>query len=311
LSGQESVSIQDEENLSAIAESPFSFFDEDWYLKKYPDVRESIEHGAISCGAEHFQRVGNQEGRISKYKTLSRRIIHLHIPKTAGTLLRNSLIESGLKVLSVGPHFHYVEENRREIAVFSGHIGYNIASKIKGDLITIFRDPIQRFISYYFHLIQSHDTGYEVSHRTKLAKKYSLSEFVNFIDDPEVCADLYNAITWQMAYGNIWEARMELREVCNMSDDKLLRMAIDNAKQFALIGFQSDMKKFLSDMKKLYGIKIYNRPENVTLEKIAQDVDVRTRRKIYNWIYLDIEFFLWATTHFADDTAQSPDAAEG
>jgi hypothetical protein len=47
----------------------FEIFDEDYYLKRYPAVREAIEEGIFSSGLEHFQRFGLQEGRtqVSRY----------------------------------------------------------------------------------------------------------------------------------------------------------------------------------------------------------------------------------------------------
>ena len=37
--------------------------DEDWYLKKYPDVVRGIKKGAVSSADQHFNTVGAGEGR--------------------------------------------------------------------------------------------------------------------------------------------------------------------------------------------------------------------------------------------------------
>src|SRR5690348_14602933 len=38
--------------------------DEEWYLSRYPDVREAIEAGLVSSAASHYRSHGRREGRI-------------------------------------------------------------------------------------------------------------------------------------------------------------------------------------------------------------------------------------------------------
>lgn len=51
-----------------------SYFDEQWYLFKYPDVVAAIERGEVESGLAHFQRSGRAEGRHSCDPGLSDRI---------------------------------------------------------------------------------------------------------------------------------------------------------------------------------------------------------------------------------------------
>lgn len=40
------------------------FVDEDWYLNRYPDVRGSVESGAVTSASDHFARFGYFEQRM-------------------------------------------------------------------------------------------------------------------------------------------------------------------------------------------------------------------------------------------------------
>src|SRR5579859_4086998 len=40
------------------------YFDEEWYLLKYPDVRTAIARGEVSSGRHHFLSHGQAEGRL-------------------------------------------------------------------------------------------------------------------------------------------------------------------------------------------------------------------------------------------------------
>jgi hypothetical protein len=55
-------------------EGKMSYFDEQWYLFKYPDVVAAIERGEVESGLAHFQRNGRAEGRLSCDPELSDRI---------------------------------------------------------------------------------------------------------------------------------------------------------------------------------------------------------------------------------------------
>ena len=37
--------------------------DEDWYLRKYPDVASGIRNAQVNSASQHFHRVGAAEGR--------------------------------------------------------------------------------------------------------------------------------------------------------------------------------------------------------------------------------------------------------
>ncbi|MBI1869917.1 MAG: glycosyltransferase [Chlamydiae bacterium] len=51
----------------------FRFFNENFYLKRYPDVHAAVEKGRFSCGLEHYIRRGQGDGLLANfpYETLS------------------------------------------------------------------------------------------------------------------------------------------------------------------------------------------------------------------------------------------------
>ena len=51
-----------------------SYFDEQWYLLKYPDVVAAIERGEVGSGLAHFERNGRAEGRLPCNPELAHRI---------------------------------------------------------------------------------------------------------------------------------------------------------------------------------------------------------------------------------------------
>jgi SAM-dependent methyltransferase len=55
----------------AHAEDNNDEFDEDWYLKFYPDVEAAVARGDIPSGLEHYLAYGRHEGRFSSAKSAS------------------------------------------------------------------------------------------------------------------------------------------------------------------------------------------------------------------------------------------------
>jgi chromosome segregation ATPase len=47
----------------AAAEASAATFDEEWYLRTYPDVRAAVEQGVTLSGRQHYELHGRNEGR--------------------------------------------------------------------------------------------------------------------------------------------------------------------------------------------------------------------------------------------------------
>jgi hypothetical protein len=278
-------------------ESAYREFDSEWYMEKYPDIRRAVSDGKILSALDHYLRHGSQEGRLVKYKENSdiRPIFHIHIARTAGSSLRGALAGTGKSFLSVGPDFDFASHKRAGAAIFSGHISFRSASNLGGDLITVLRDPVDRFISCYHYLAKLYDTGVEISDRSFMASRYKIDDFVNLLDTPNLVADLFNCMVWQVAYDHRLAQRQQYRLACNPTDDELFEAAKENLKGFAVVGFQSNFRGFIENIEERFGMKMTFRPENANANSLKKaDISAKTLNKIQDWVYLDVELFHWA-----------------
>jgi hypothetical protein len=225
--------------------------------------------------------------------TAESRILHLHIPKTAGTAIRQafSVAPGGLKIY---PHYDermYRDAVPEEYDVFSGHYGYDTARRVGGRIISVFRNPFDRFVSVYYFWRQLYEQGVERTRKTELAVKFPLDEFVLITDDLILVEEFYNRITWQVACGSSIPQRHEQR-AAGKSEEDIFAMATKNLADFALIGVQDRMGDFSAGLKSKFGVGLNIKPINVTekREPLA-DIKMSTRRRIYDWIYMDVALY--------------------
>ncbi|MDE3177469.1 MAG: sulfotransferase family 2 domain-containing protein [Pseudomonadota bacterium] len=234
------------------------------------------------------------------------RLFHLHIPKTAGTALRSAFGRAEHKILPVGSNFVFDPARHGDVDLFSGHAGFRAVEAspaLRGKVITILRDPYDRLMSYYYHLVQQHRDGLENSHRSLLASKYNLAEFLAIKDDPHLLSDIYNTMTWQLVYDISVNARMEYRSrMPAFSEADLVERAKANLSSFLVVGFQSQMGPFLSKLKEMSGFSGRLVTENATAERVAlHAIDADTRRRLRGWIELDLEVYEWALANLGRD----------
>ncbi|MBY0330135.1 MAG: sulfotransferase family 2 domain-containing protein [Acetobacteraceae bacterium] len=227
----------------------------------------------------------------------SPRVVHIHIPKTAGTALRLAFEKKFNPTLRVAPHL--TEENAAQFmaedyAFFSGHIGYPTAQKIGGRMLTVLRNPVDRLVSTYYFWRELYAKGIERAVKTRLASQYSLEQFLAIGDEPQLFEEFANRMTWQLTYGSSLGQRRAAREA-GVTDDVLLSTAIANLSGFAVVGIQENMGQFLADMKAAFGVELPLQHANVTEERAAlADLPASVFRAAYEWAYLDIQLYMWA-----------------
>jgi len=225
--------------------------------------------------------------------TADSRILHLHIPKTAGTAIRQafSIAQGGLQVF---PHYDermYRDAVPDEYDLFSGHYGYDTARRIGGRVISVFRNPFDRFVSVYYFWRQLYQQGVERTRKTELAVKFPLDEFVLITDDLILVEEFYNRMTWQVAFGSSIAQRHEQR-AAGKSEEDIFAMAVKNLENFALVGVQDRMPDFSAGLKSKFGVSLNIKPINVTEKREAlADIKMSTRRRIYDWIYMDVALY--------------------
>lgn len=229
------------------------------------------------------------------------RLVHMHIPKTAGTAIRTAFGRVANQKLRVFPHYderQFLEVNPADYDVFSGHYGFKTAKRLNGEIVTVLRHPVDRFISVYYFWRELLEKNVEVVRKTKLTKLYSLDDFVSLQDELQLTEEFFNRMTWQVAHGSTIEHRRELRDR-GKTDNDLLAMAIGNLETFAVIGLQSRMGEFSRAIERRFGVNLNVGRVNVTEKRPSvNDLSVATRRKIFDWVYLDIELYE-AASHLA------------
>lgn len=225
---------------------------------------------------------------------MRRRVVHMHIPKTAGTSLRFALTKAAGGTLRVFPSYGQDEVAAADPAgwdVFSGHFGFTVASRLQGDMVTVLRDPVDRFLSVYYFWRKLFSKGVDVSRKTRLAATYDLEDFTTLFDEPFLIAEFLNRISWQVACDSSSRARQEAR-LAARTDENILTDALHNLGQMALVGFQDRMGDFASNFEKQFGLDLPMKHYNATRERVdAAVVPAHIVKRIEQWVYLDVELY--------------------
>jgi hypothetical protein len=234
------------------------------------------------------------------------RIVHIHVPKTAGTALRKAFETHNNPKLRVCPAIfekQYESVNFADFDVFSGHISYSLAKKIDGDMITVLRDPIDRFLSVYYFWRQLYAKGVERTRNTTLATNYELADFVTLFDERTLIEEFYNRLTWQLASSFALDGpdgRSGWRHQFHGNEMAVLELAKENLSKFKIVGIQERYSSVLTKLNQLYGLHIEDKKINVTEEREHMgSLNSAVLSKIYQWVYLDIELYKFALRTFA------------
>lgn len=223
------------------------------------------------------------------------RIVHVHIPKTAGTAVRHAVekaMAGRMRVFTDPDWRRFVGVDPGAHDFYSGHIGFDQAERIGGRLITVLRDPIERFLSVYYFWRHLYQTGAERHRKTALAMNYSIDEFVLMRDEPVMNEELFNAITWQLATGAQQDHRQAWRDAGRTEED-LFATALRNAQRFDVIGIQDDPVALAASLYRLLGVSVHLDVVNATRppEGSSSSLRLQTLQRIHEWVYLDIELY--------------------
>ena len=230
-------------------------------------------------------------------------LFHLHIAKTAGTSLRSAFFHNDYKVLSVDSAFVYDAGAHGDVDLFSGHAGFKAVEAspaLREKVVTILRDPYERVMSYYHHLVMLQEKGWEVSVRTQLAVKYEFKEFLAIRDDAHLLSDVYNTVTWQLVHDPYFGARMNFRrDNPRVSEADLVARAKANLSSCLVVGLQSRMDLFARRLREKTGFSVPLGAENANPARPAVEaLDAETRRRLRGWIEMDLEVYEWAVAEF-------------
>ncbi len=233
------------------------------------------------------------------------RVVHVHIPKTAGTALAEAFRRAHGDRIRVYPERFEAEFGQHDYAdynFFSGHIGYEVANEIGGDWITVLRDPVDRFLSTYYFLRQSFNSGTERSYKAYLTARFDLDQFARISDEPVLEDELRDRMTWQLAHSHRLARRQELIE-SGIGEDGLVGLAIAHLKRFAVVGLQTDMPGLAEAIRRKFNVALTVERINVTRSRAAlADIPSETLARIRSWVELDLELWRnWTSTQRAAD----------
>lgn len=252
---------------------------------------------------------------------MNKKIVFLHIPKTAGQSIHR-VFEENFKKEDVAPirvnhqfrHFSLNEQKR--YSVFSGHLDWDRLDFVKDPkvIFTILRAPKERLASFYLYLKGKAEKASEAeinkpeNRGLYLAKNLTIDEYFgekslperNFIDD-----HYENFYTYYFA-GRRYDCRREFKSYFSQKDNTfkaLIERAIDNIQELDLVGDVSDLKTFSNEFNELTGYNLDFDSKKVNVNDSLQSKETRwdvlmnmpmedtTRRILNSFVELDEELY--------------------
>ena len=188
--------------------------------------------------------------------SLPRRVVFLHIAKTAGTSIVH-FFQQRLPAEAICSHGDFLQFPRdpgsltARLAQFrfvSGHFGYADVAPLLPESysFTFLRDPVDRVLSLYKFCM--HPDMQRQFAMARAARDLGLEGFLTS-NLPEVCEMLDNQQTWQLARNYWHEDRLALD---HLADEELLNIALSHLGEFSHVGltetFNADFSKILRDL---------------------------------------------------------------
>ena len=232
------------------------------------------------------------------------KFIHLHIPKTAGTSLRESIVSAHPELKVQGIVDPVPETVSPELDIVSGHISYEDAIRFGGQIgtdqvVTVLRHPVDRFVSIYYFWRELYEKGIEKTRKTTTAHQMSLLDFAQAMDEPELCSELYNRMSWQLHSSYRLMRRFEMRRDHGLTLEGLAEQVMANLRSFAVVGFQDHYGDFVAALNDRFNLDIENRKINVTQRRSSvEDLSHAELSAILPWVSVDMEVYAAALREF-------------
>jgi predicted SAM-dependent methyltransferase len=249
-------------------------------------------------------------------------LIFTHIPKTAGTSFRQILMNQakrdhgflcypGLfenqttkeRILSLKERL-IVEDREKgtktqKIRAVAGHIGYGIHQMIPlraCQYITFLRDPVERVISYYFHLHRLEKVGTPEGDQSEYIQNYIDNKIL--IETDNLQTRYLSGVAWQ----NIVMGDVDYQVKFGECDEKLLQQAKYNLKNYYLFGLQDKFAESLNLFASEFNWNLGKHAFQTTLNKKREkqlDIAPETIQTIKDLNWLDVELYQYAQKLFA------------
>lgn len=197
------------------------------------------------------------------------KLVFLHLPKTGGLSLSYHLKDNFPQSEVCPEQFsgldQFSEEQLGRWRLFSGHFNADEIKRIPGRtfLVTVFRHPIDRLLSLYYHCKRHSYAFIEEGNLEwlRIIKRGTLLDFLRS-DHREILPIVQNVTVTQLAgaitttpNGYCLTKGLEKNEW--LSETQLLSMALNNLLSFDVIGKTSELSLVYEKVALVFGMKTY------------------------------------------------------
>ncbi len=213
-----------------------------------------------------------------------RKVLFIHIPKTAGTTFK-SILYRHFKEKEICPVWdeEILKEdlagNIKKYRLFHGHFNYELipAFDEKPVLLTFLREPIARIRSHYYYEkslpeVQANDLPIGAREVVYLAKNKDIETYLNH--DSEVLKHMTtNLQTRKIAASSNYP-------LDQWSDDEWYEMASSHLQQFDFVGILERFDESMQLFNAKFGIKDSDYEVKNNITPIDQKIDIESMRQI-------------------------------
>jgi hypothetical protein len=250
---------------------------------------------------------------------VNEKLIFLHIPKTAGSTLRKVITQQyaadetlkcyyqkrGILLREALAEMKAIpKEQAARIKIVLGHIGFGVHDHLPWpcSYITMLRDPIDRVISGYYHILRDGSHKFQAEVQRMSLKEYVSSDLLRSEAARVNAVNAMDNGQTRLLAGNVVEAEMSGAPVeYGRCEEGMLERAKKNLKEhFKVVGLSERFDESLMLMKRVLGwSSIYYVKANVGWNRTRkEEIGRETLRSIEKYNELDIELYRFASEMF-------------